>query len=225
MIIILIIIASFSRFKKKIPSQHFKNHACARPNICTGVIRIAYYCFRGSVLPCLNRWSEMVMRPASVAHVNNRHMAIIGQFRSSFRLLGGLLYLFFWFCRRLNGWFFIFILFTRCLCFKQLLSNLLIQFVFFKLGKRIIIRGKSSALNILSFLFPSLFLCLLILLLFKFFLIWGQKERRRLWIFSRNESLVISSRDCSFFLFVAFSKSFCICKTPIAVNLFELFFC
>ena len=71
MIIVFIIILTFSWFKQKVSSDHFKNGACKRPNIGRGIVVCANNNFRWSILTCLDLRSEVMMSPAAIAHITN----------------------------------------------------------------------------------------------------------------------------------------------------------
>lgn len=83
MIIILIIISSFTRLKQEISSNHFKYGTCKRPNISWSIIISSYDDFRRSILSSLNFRSEVMMSPTSISHVTNFHHYFFIQFSPS----------------------------------------------------------------------------------------------------------------------------------------------
>lgn len=71
MIIIFIIVLTFSWFEQKVTSNHLEYSAGEGPNIGRSVIISSNNYFRGPILPCLDLRSEMMMSPASVTHVTD----------------------------------------------------------------------------------------------------------------------------------------------------------
>ena len=71
MIIIFIIILTFSWFKEKISGYHLKNSASKRPDISWCIIICPNNNFRWSILSCLNLWCKMMMCPTPITHITN----------------------------------------------------------------------------------------------------------------------------------------------------------
>jgi len=100
MIIILVIISSFTGLKQEISGNHFKNGARKWPYICWGVVISSYNDFRRSILSSLNFRSEVMMSPAPISHVTNFYHHLFIQFSSS--LIMQLIILFFHFFNSLS---------------------------------------------------------------------------------------------------------------------------
>ena len=71
MIIIFIVILTFSWLKQEISCNHFENCASKRPNIGWSIVISSNDNLWRSILPGLNLWSEVMMGPTSVTHITN----------------------------------------------------------------------------------------------------------------------------------------------------------
>ena len=82
MIVVLVVVASFSRLEQKVSGDHFKNSAGKRPNISRTVVILTNDNFRGSVLSGLNLWGEVMVGPATITHVADLHFHVLVDFRA-----------------------------------------------------------------------------------------------------------------------------------------------
>ena len=86
MIIIFIKGLSFSRFKEKITSDHFKYHTCKWPYISRRPIIDPNDCLRASILSCLNFTWKMMMIPTTISQITYFDLYIVINFRPSLKL-------------------------------------------------------------------------------------------------------------------------------------------
>jgi hypothetical protein len=131
MVIIFIKCLSFSRLKKKVSSNHFKNHTGKWPHICRWTIVNTNNSLRRSVLSCLNLTWKMMMIPTTISQITNLDLNVFIYFWSTFQFLLRL------FCRclldylcNLRNFNFLLLLFLLILSFSllPLLSFLIICF-------------------------------------------------------------------------------------------------
>ena len=87
MIIIFVVILTFSWLKEKISCDHFKNGASKWPNVCRRIIIGPDYDFRRPVLPGLDLRSKMMVSPTAVTHITNFYHHIFVDFSASFIVL------------------------------------------------------------------------------------------------------------------------------------------
>jgi hypothetical protein len=84
MIIVLTVNFSLTRFEQEVPCCNFKQHACKRPNVRSGVIFCTNQNLRRPILPGLNLGREVMVGPASVSQVANLEPHILINFRPPF---------------------------------------------------------------------------------------------------------------------------------------------
>ena len=143
MIIVFIIILTFSWFKQEVSCNHFKNSACKWPNICRCIVVCSNNNFWWSILACLDLGSEVMMSPASIAHITNLNHNRFINFPSSlivefcvlsFHLFNSLailmdliLYIFglIFICKIFNNWIILFIFIII------IIANINIYFTYF----------------------------------------------------------------------------------------------
>ncbi len=87
MVIILVIVVAFARFKQEVTSQQLEDHACERPQVGACVVRVTEDGLRASVLSGLNLAREVVMSPTTIAHVDDSQVAVLVQGWPSLHLL------------------------------------------------------------------------------------------------------------------------------------------
>ena len=83
MVVILVIVASFSRLKQEVSSDHFKDSAGKAPHVSRRVVIDSHNHLWRPVLSRLDLRSKVVISPTTIAHVANLDHHVLIQFRAS----------------------------------------------------------------------------------------------------------------------------------------------
>lgn len=76
MVIVLVIVVAFARFKQEVTGQELEDHTGERPQVGACVVRVTQDGLRASVLSGLNLASEVVMSPAAIAHIDDGQVTV-----------------------------------------------------------------------------------------------------------------------------------------------------